>query len=121
VPFHAESAAASTRVTTSATERELLEVEEGMTAAHVELMIKRDRQAARLQESRTAFATYRQRRFLWHYGDDCSLVFAGRLPSEVVAMLLQALDRGMQWLMRGERFQDVPADSTTASTPALGN
>jgi hypothetical protein len=52
-----EKVRAFTRVTTSATERELLEVEEGMTAAHVELMIKRDRQAARLQESRTAFAT----------------------------------------------------------------
>ena len=39
---------------------------------------------------------------------DGSLAFEGRLSAEVGAMLVQGLDRATEWLMRGERIEDVP-------------
>ena len=99
---------AITRVATYESEAGLLEVALATTAAHVEQLVKRYRQAERLQESKTAFVSYRHREFACHYEDDGSLVFRGRLPAEVGAQLLQALDRGTEWLMRGERIEAVP-------------
>ena len=109
---------AITRVATAESEAELLELAEAMTAAHVEQLVKRYRQAERLQESRAAFASYRHRNFTCHYDEDGSLVFEGRLPAEVGALLLQALDRGTEWLMRGERIQTVPLPERRADALA---
>ena len=110
---------AVTRVATPENESELLAVAVENTASHVEKVAKSYRQADRLQDARAAFNAYRLREFCCHTTDDGSLVFAGRLPPEVGAMLLQALDRGAQWLFRGQlheqgesqidaRIQDVP-------------
>ncbi len=110
---------AITRVATWESEAELLEVAVATTAARVEQMVKRYRQAERLQESKAAFASYRHREFSCHYEDDGSLVFAGRLPAEVGAMLVQALDRGTEWLMRGERIADVPLAARRADALAV--
>ena len=82
----------------------------GTTASHVEKLARTYRQAERLQDARAAFNAYRQREFRCHTTDDGSLVFEGRLPAEVGALLVQALDRGVEWLFRGQvrGIQDVP-------------
>lgn len=101
---------ALTRVAGPETEAELLSMAVGTTASHVEKLARTYRQAERLQDARAAFNAYRQREFRCHTTDDGSLVFEGRLPAEVGALLVQALDRGVEWLFRGQvrGIQDVP-------------
>ena len=93
---------ALTRVAGPETEAELLSMAVGTTASHVEKLARTYRQAERLQDARAAFNAYRQREFRCHTTDDGSLVFVGRLPAEVGALLVQALDRGVEWLFRGQ-------------------
>ncbi len=121
---------AITRIATQENEPELLQVALSNTAAHVEKIVKRYRQVERLQDARAAFNAYQRREFSSHFADDGSLVFEGRLPPEAGAMLLQALDRGVEWLFHGQpqrqrssrdeaRIQDVPLGERRADALAI--
>jgi hypothetical protein len=88
------------------------------------------RQAQRLSESKAAFDAYRHRTFQCHVDDAGSLVFEGRLPAEQGALLLQALDRAMDWLFAGQphrprlrrddaRIEDMPHEVRRADALAI--
>ena len=84
-------------------EAELVEMARANTAAHVARNVASMRQAERLSDSKAAFDSYRHRTFACRTDDDGTLVFEGRLPADQGAVLIQALDRAMDWLMRGGR------------------
>ena len=97
---------AITRVVGWDSEAELVEMARANTAAHVARNVASMRQAERLSESKAAFDSYRHRTFACRTNDDGTLVFEGRLPADQGAVLIQALDRAMDWLMRGGRERD---------------
>ncbi len=97
---------ALTRIAEWHNEAELVEMAMSTTAAHVEKLVRAQRQADRLAESGVAFNAYRNRSFHCHTLDDGSLVFEGRLPAEQGAMLLLALERGADWLFNGRRREN---------------
>jgi len=75
-------------------------------AAHVARRVAAIRQAERLSESKAAFDAYRHLTFTSHTDEDGTLVFEGRLPADQGALLLRALDRAMDWLVRGASLTD---------------
>ena len=93
---------AITRVADRCNEADLVALARSNTAAQVERTVKAMRQAERLKESGTAYGAYRHRHFTCHTDEAGMLVFEGRLPAEQGALLLQALDRAMDWLFRGQ-------------------
>src|SRR5262252_5792189 len=92
---------AITRVAGSDNEAALVELARASTAAHVARHVAALRQADRLSESKAAYDAYRQRTFTCRIDDDGTLMFEGRLPADQGALLVQALDRAMEWLARG--------------------
>jgi hypothetical protein len=93
---------AITRIATPENEHELLALAQSTTAAHVEQFVRAQRQAVRLANIETPYASYRQRTFNGYVDDDGSVVFEGRLPADKGATLLLALERAADWLFRGE-------------------
>ncbi|HET6472788.1 MAG TPA: DUF222 domain-containing protein [Pseudomonadales bacterium] len=121
---------AITRIADRQSESELVELARTNPAADVERTVRAMRQAQRLEESRVAFTAYRHRTFTSHTDDDGTLVFEGRLPAEQGALLLQALDRAMDWLFRGQphrprlrhddaRVEDMPLTVRRADALAI--
>lgn len=111
-------------------EAEVAAVARANTAAHVVRIVKEMRQVERLRESHAAFAAYRHRTFASHTDEDGTLIFEGRLPAEQGALLLQALDRAMEWLFRSQplrarmrydddRIEDIPRDVRRADAVAI--
>ena len=120
---------AITRVADRHNEADLVELAKASTAAQVVQRVKDLRQVARLEESKAAFNAYRHRMFTCRTDENGSLVFEGRLPAEQGALLLQALDRAMDWLFNGQphrsrvrrddaRVEDIPQEVRRAD--ALG-
>ena len=91
-----------TRVADFLNEKELLETAKSCSATHLAQRVKMLRQAERLQESKTAFDAYRKRSFTCHYDESGNLYFEGRLPADVGALLVQALDRATDWLFHDQ-------------------
>jgi hypothetical protein len=100
------------------------------TAAHVARIVTGLRQVERLKEARVAFDAYRHRSFTCGFDESGSLVFEGRLPPEQGALLLQALDRAMDWLFTGQphrgrqqrddaRVEDLPQEVRRADALAI--
>ncbi len=108
---------AITRVAGSDNEAELVEMARTSTAAHVARYVASMRQAERLSESKAAFDAYRHRTFTCHTDEDGSLVFEGRLPADQAALLVQALDRAMEWF--GDRFDESPQTIRRADALAI--
>jgi hypothetical protein len=98
---------AITRVAGSDNEAELVQMARANTAAHVARNVAAMRQAERLSESKAAFDAYRHRTFTCHTDEDGTLVFEGRLPADQGALLVQALDRAMDWLVRGASAREI--------------
>ena len=93
---------AITRVADWENEAELVAMATANTAAHVARIVTGLRQVERLKEAKVAFDAYRHRSFTCRFDENGSLVFEGRLPAEQGALLLQALDRAMDWLFTGQ-------------------
>ena len=68
------------------------------TAAQLERIVRQHRQTDTLNHPDAALAAWRHRHLEYRVQDDGSLSFEGRVPAEVGAMLLQALDRALEWL-----------------------
>ena len=113
---------AITRVADWENEAELVAMATANTAAHVARIVTGLRQVERLKEAKVAFDAYRHRTFACRFDESGSLVFEGRLPAEQGALLLQALDRAMDWLFTGQphrgrqqrddaRVEDLPQES----------
>ncbi len=108
---------AITRVAGSDNEAELVQMARTHTAAHVARNVAAMRQVERLSESKAAFDAYRHRTFTCHTDEDGTLVFEGRLPADLGAMLIQGLDRAMEWL--GNRFEETPQTVRRADALAV--
>ncbi|MCC5885573.1 MAG: DUF222 domain-containing protein [Gammaproteobacteria bacterium] len=88
---------AITRVAEPDTEQDWVEAGLGHTAAQLERLVRAYRQSGRLNEPGAALDAWKHRYFECRSQDDGSLVFEGRVPAEIGAMLQQALDRAMEW------------------------
>ncbi len=108
---------AITRVAGSDNEAELVEMARRSSATHVARNVAAMRQAERLSESKAAFDAYRHRTFTCHTDEDGTLVFEGRLPAEQGALLIQALDRAMEWL--GSNLEETPQTIRRADALAV--
>ena len=83
---------AITRVAHAGNEEYLLNIALHGTAHHVETLVRGFRRAVRLNDPDIAEQQHRSREFGYHWDEDGSLVFNGRLPAEVGALLMKALD-----------------------------
>jgi len=121
---------AITRVADWSNEAELVAMAKANTAAHVARIVTGMRQVERLRETKTAFDAYGRRSFTCRTDDSGALMFEGRLPPEQGALLLQALDRAMDWLFNGQphrsrqqhddaRVEDMPQDVRRADAIAI--
>ena len=82
---------AITRVATPESEDYLLSIARNGTANHVEALVRGFRRAEHLSDAESAEHQFETRTFHYHWDEDGSLVFKGRLPAEVGAMLMKAL------------------------------
>lgn len=109
-------ARAMTRVATPGNEDFLMNVARHGTAYHVETVVGGYRRAKLLNDVESANRQYSSRSFDYHYDDDGSLVFRGRLPAEVGAMLIKALDKAVD---RDENEPGVSAAAPGESRPSF--
>jgi hypothetical protein len=108
---------AITRVAGWDNEAELVEMAKANSVAHVARNVAMMRQAGHLSESKAGFDAYRHRTFVCHTDESGTLVFEGRLPAEQGALMIQALDRAMEWL--GSGIKDVPQTVRRADALAI--
>ncbi len=99
---------AITRVAKSENEDYLLMIARHGTAHHVETLVSGYRRACRLNEEEFARKQFNNRSFNYRWDDDGSLVFDGRLPGEVGAMILKALESAVDC---ADRETDVTAET----------
>lgn len=109
-------ARAMTRVATPENEDFLMKIARHGTAYHVETVVRGYRRAKQLNDAESANRQFRSRSLDYHYDDDGSLVLKGRLPAEVGAMLIKALDEAVD-LANSE--QDVSAETPVESRPTF--
>jgi hypothetical protein len=116
---------AITRIADARNEEDLVEKALALPTADLERYVKTQRQIERLEERRAAFKAYRHRTFSCRWDTDGSLAFEGRLSAEQGAILLQAMDRCVEWLYREQpyrrrrlfdeaRIQDIPLEQRRA-------
>ena len=99
---------AITRVATPETEQDWLQVATSATAAQVERIVRRVRQAVSLEDRAAAFALYRNRELQIYPVDGGMWTIQGHLTPEQGAVLRQALDRAMEWLGEPRIGGEVP-------------
>jgi hypothetical protein len=87
---------AMTRVATPGNEDYLLMIARHGTAHHVETLVRGYRRAKKLNDPQFAELQHESRLFEYHWDVDGSLVFRGRLPAEVGAMLMKALEKAIE-------------------------
>lgn len=116
---------ALTRVATEATEDDLLMTARHGTAQHVENLVRHFRHALDAEELGREARQQKNRSVTWKYDDDGSLILKARLPAEIGAMVLKALDAAMEQMPAqaddpaAEVVGVFPRDSlsVTAETP----
>jgi hypothetical protein len=96
-----------TRVASTVTEDCLLMVALNGSAHHVETLVRGYRRAIEAQELSREERQQSSRSVTFHYDDDGSLIVNARLPAEVGAVFVKALDVGME-----ELSTDVPAGTS---------
>jgi hypothetical protein len=101
---------AMTRIVTPATEETVLMWAKHSTAHHLETLASRYRKVTRCRETQTADEQYRERSLTHYYDEDGSLVIKGRFPAEQGALLIKALQLGM------DRTEAEAAESTSDVT-----
>lgn len=87
---------AITRVASPATEENLLMIARHGTANHVEKMVRVFRRAKEAEELSRAAIQQVERSVSYNYDSDGSLVLRARLPAEVGAMVVKALEAAMK-------------------------
>jgi hypothetical protein len=111
---------ALTRVAAPETEARLLAVGRAGTAAHIERIVRGWRRVDRQAEAREAARQHANRSLHVYQDDDGMVVLRGRLPPEVGALLLRALDAAREVLYQrnrgtgpGPRVAEPAADAPT--------
>jgi hypothetical protein len=97
---------AMTRVANAESEDYLLNIALHGTASMLETLVRSYRRSIKLNEPETAGIQQENREFDYWWDEDGSLVFKGRLPAEVGAMLMKALESGMDQVVK-----DVSAET----------
>jgi len=95
-----------TRIASVENEDYLLQIAEHGTAQHVEKLVRAYRRSEEAEELSREARQRESRSLGYHYDDDGSLVLRGRLPAEIGALLVQAIDAAVASLAAGA---DVPA------------
>jgi len=72
------------------------------TASHMETLVRGYRYSKKLNEKDTAEKQFKNRSLNYRWEEDGSLVFKGRLPAEVGAMLMKAIDSAVEHVDRDE-------------------
>jgi hypothetical protein len=116
---------ALTRIAEWTTEADLIERARHTTAEHLAKWVRAARQAEHLSAPGGALDASRHRYLDYHFAADGSVVFEGRLPAEQGALLLQALERALDWLFAeeepnpGKRINGpVPPEVVPGKTPS---
>ncbi len=89
---------ALTRIANADNEALLVEMALSATAAHIETIVRKYRQVARLQAADQALSLHHSRSLTYYWADDGALVVNGRLPPEQGAVLVRALERAEGWI-----------------------
>lgn len=106
---------AMTRVATAGNEARLLELARLSTASQLERVVQGYRRAERNEEAKQANRQHARRELRCYYDEDGSLVIRGRLPPELGALVLKALEAAGDALPR-EGETDVSA-ATSSDSP----
>lgn len=107
---------AVTRVAHAENEDYLLMIARHGTAHHVETLVSGYRRAKRLNDKELQDRQFEHRSVSWRWDDDGSLTIKGRLPGEVGAMLVKALNSAID---RREK-EGQADDNDTAEIGAAG-
>ena len=99
---------AMTRVAHAKNEDYLLRIARHGTAHHVETLVRGYRRAVRLNDEELQDKQHERRSLAYRWDDDGSLVIKGRLPGEVGAVLIKALESAMD---RKDSETDVTAET----------
>jgi hypothetical protein len=102
-----------TRVASAETEDSLLMIAEHGTAAHVEKLVRAYRRCQDAEELSREARQQESRCVNFRYDDDGSLILNCRLPAEVGALVMKALDLAVEQLPR----DDVPAGTSPQRVP----
>src|SRR5713226_7183329 len=108
---------ALTRVATPETEARLMAVGRAGTAAHVERIVRGWRRVDRQAEAREAARQHAGRALHVYQDEDGTVVLRGRLPPEVGALLLRALDAARETLYQRRRAVGPPASDPATEAP----
>jgi hypothetical protein len=108
-------ARALTRVACTQTEEYFLSIALHGTAAHVEKLVRHYRRAQEAEELSREARQQANRRVTYFYDDDGSLILKGRLPAEIGALVVKALDAAVN----DPAVRDVSA-ATPAKPPEFG-
>ena len=103
---------AMTRVATPESEDFLLNIARHGTAYHVETLVRKYRRVQTQRDVDTANAVHVAREVTYYWDEDGAFVFHGRLPAELGAMILKALEMQMD-----KTFQELPEHDVSAETP----
>jgi uncharacterized protein DUF222/HNH endonuclease len=95
-----------TRVARPDNEEYLMQIARYGTASHMETLIRGYRYSKKLNEKDTAEKQFKTRSLNYRWEEDGSLTFKGRLPAEVGAMLIKAIDSAVEHVDRGEANTD---------------
>jgi len=102
---------ALTRVATEATEDTFLMVALHGTASHVENLVRGYRRVLETEELSREVAQQANRSVTYHFDHDGSLILNARLPAEVGALLIKALDIGMEELSTDVSAESAPGEA----------
>jgi hypothetical protein len=109
---------AITRVARPETEERLIRIGRAGTAAHVERIVSGWRRMDRKAEVEEATRQHKHRALHVYRGDDGAVVVRGRLPAEVGAVLLRALDAAREALYQRARAAEATDVSAETWGPA---
>jgi hypothetical protein len=109
-------ARALTRVACAQTEEYFLSIALHGTAAHVEKLVRHYRRAQEAEELSREARQQASRKVTYFYDYDGSLILKGRLPAEIGALVVKALDAAVN----DSPVRDVSAESAPAQQAAGG-
>ncbi len=117
---------AITRIAEPESETELIDLARNASAENVVRIVRARRQGSHLNAAGAALDAWKHRYVDYHSADDGSVVFEGRLPAELGALLLQALERasdelfaqGSEGCSATNAAVQPPADVDPARQPA---
>src|SRR5687767_10921959 len=108
---------ALTRVENVVKEEELLSLARHATAAHLERLVRAYRGVA--ARARATAGGGPERYVTWTHADDGSLLLHARLPAEEGAIVLAALQAGVERLDEGASAEAPAIEPASAETPAI--